>query len=260
MTRGWQINGGGLVRVKFGGHISGTVGTDTHFVSGLYFTNLSELGLTTDSIDIIPKWRHGEIKPDDYGPDIPAELMAYLAEVRIKMTLIHFDRDVLDICIAESMGGQYSVDEGANPNPPGFPILPENQRLYSGGMYDGFAGSMIAAGSLIGNGLPLFASGCHFISLNLESPIGNYPWRFPFSTLAEYPIQYPIGSKASEVILNWRAIPYQSPINWTNAPVLPDVPVGGYLTDPSLDVGQALSGGVEVRSALAPLWDHLPDY
>ena len=137
---------------------------------------LSELGLSDSSIVITLNSKHLDIGVDDYGNDIPAEELWMLASANIRMTLVHFDNDVLSACISESMAG-------------------------------GTEGTMVAAGTPMGGGAPLLSSINHYIGLNLSSQIGT-PWRFPSAYLSEQPMIYPLGTERSLVVLNWRAIPY----------------------------------------------------
>src|SRR6266487_845419 len=94
MTRSFTVNGECLVRVKGGQHLSGIMDSYT------------ELGLADkNAVKIIPKFYHHDIKVDDFGPYVPAEVLSYLAEVQIKMNLIHYDKDILDVCYGEALGG-----------------------------------------------------------------------------------------------------------------------------------------------------------
>lgn len=176
MAREFIFNGESLVRVKGGAHYGSRP-----------IAVLSELGLTSDQIKVTPKFSHIDIRCDDFGPEIPAEVMYHLADVRISMTLIHYDREVLNVCIAESMAGA--------PLSLGPTIVP-------------FAGTLNPAGTMMGGNLPLFSSGNHYISLNIASPEIHKPWRFPTCYLAQSPVEIPLGTQASMVVLNWRAIPY----------------------------------------------------
>lgn len=205
MDRDFVINGETLVRVKGGMHTS-------TFQSGNIST-ITELGLTTDQIRVIPRFIHKDIRVDDFGPEIPAEVMQYLADVIIKTNLIHYDPIILDTCLAES-------------------------QTWATGT---FAGTLAPAGSVLGNNLPLFSSGCHYISLNLSSPVLGLPWRFPTSYLTGPPVEIPMGTDATIVKCNWRAIPYTTS--------LPSVisPGTGVIFD-----GSANSSG-------RVLWDHKVD-
>lgn len=208
MTRAFQINGETLVRVRGGAHMSGVaIGT------------VSELGLASESIQVIPRFVHKDIKCDDFGPDIAADMMTQLADVTIRMQLIHYDRDVLDICMDESMGGG------------------------RGGVFIRNAGVLPPAGTILGGLKPLFASGNHFISLNLASPQLVYPWRFPAAYLTGQPLEIPLGSKSSIVVAEWRAIPYVVPPRVTTL---------------SAASGTMSSVG-EIQSSGALLWDRTPD-
>mgnify|MGYP001608992929 FL=1 len=91
MARDFIINGETLVKVK--GSSSSSIST------------LSELGLAEKEVTISPRFYHSEMRADDFGPNIPPEVMWMLADVQIAMTLVHFDRAVLEACISESMGG-----------------------------------------------------------------------------------------------------------------------------------------------------------
>lgn len=168
MTRDFCINGETLVKVKFGAHVSGV--------------KLRELGLAAEEVRVIPKFYHSDIRVDDFGPNVPPEVLWMLAEVRISMTLINYDPNVLDVCISESMGGVSPLRD---------------------------AGTLAPAGTLMGGGGLIFGSGYHFISLNLLSPQLGNPWRFRASYLADLPVQIPLGTKTTLADCQWRAIPYQ---------------------------------------------------
>lgn len=174
MPRDIQIPGECIVEVKGNGALalSGVVATDGQ---------LHELGLASDSIQVAPVFRHQGIRSDDFG-ETPPEVMVNAHEVKISMTLIHFDRDVLNACLMESMGGGvYDVDT---------------------------FGRLAPGGRLLSNNLALMASGNHFISLGLRTSVGE-PWYFPSAYLAEQPALYPVGVQAQAVVLNWQAVPYQ---------------------------------------------------
>lgn len=166
MARDFSINGETLVLVKG--------------MQGTFLSHLQELGLSDSQIRITPKFSHKDMHADDFGPDIPPDVMWMLAEVQIAMTLIHFDQAVLEAVITESMCGV------------------------------GF-GVMQAAGTPMGGGVARFANGNHYVGLNLTSPVLGKPWRFLTSLLTGPPVEIPLGVEASIVQLNWRAIPYAPP-------------------------------------------------
>ena len=147
---------------------------------------LSQLGLCLDVVSITPKFNHKDINADDFGPNVPPEVMWQLADARISFTLVHFDDFVLDAVIAESMGG-------------GVETL---QNL-------GWAGYMAPAGTMMGNNRTLYTSGNHFVGLNFETPVTEYPWSFPAAYLTGPPVRMPLGVNHQQVLLNFRAIPYQ---------------------------------------------------
>lgn len=183
MSRDFYLNGPSLVKVKGGAHLGTTLNVG----------KLTELGLSSEGIEIDLSFHHRKLIPDDYGPIVPAELMTDLAEARIRMTLIHFDYNVLDICLGESLGG----DRG----------------IYAGGQ-------LPPAGTIMGGGGPIFSSGNHFISLNILSEykpqtlLLGIPWRFPACYLSQPPVHFPLGTKCSAVGLTWTAFPY-SPFGGT---------------------------------------------
>lgn len=177
MARDFIINGETLVKVKGMGALS----QDPTVVSPQ--PKLWELGLAADDVRVIPRFHHKDVMVDDFGPEVPAEVIWMLAEVGITMTLVHYDRGVLDRCLAESMGG------------------------WATGVQE--AGTLTGMGTLMGGGRPRFSENCHFISLNLLSPVLAQPWRFPTAYLAGLPAEVPLGTKRSLVRLNWRAVPYR---------------------------------------------------
>ena len=165
-----------------------------------------ELGLASEGIKITPKFVHKDIHADDLGDEVPADVMWMLAEATVSMTLVHYDRDVLRACVVESMAGGGGV-AGAQ-------------------LFDG---TVAPAGSMMGRGAIRLISGCHYISLNIASPVLNEPWRFLTTYLADRPVEIPLGTQNMMALLNWRAIPY--------APLI----------------------GGEAHSSGAVVWDHTLD-
>jgi len=167
MARSFFINGETMVSVK--GNINTTISSST------------QLGLADGPITVTPDFRHRDINVDAWGnTEIPADVQVFLASVGVRITLIHFDRAVLDTVLAESLGGM-----------------------------NGAVGQMPRAGTLMGgNGLARFAAGNHYIGLNLSSPVGNKPWRFFYSYLTGPPVEFPLGTEKSVAVVNFRVIPY----------------------------------------------------
>lgn len=184
MGRDFRINGESLVKVKGGAHYSGGP-----------IAVLSELGLTGGPVHVSLIPNHIDVKTDGYGSRVPAEVLWDLAEVRIKMDLVHYDPGVLDICVDEAMVG-----------------LGSTGNLTAGP----FAGYMAPAGMPMGAGKAIFNSGNHFISLSVTSPVLRWPWRFRACYLTEH-IEYPLGTQYSQVQLTWRAIPYSPPNVFVNS-------------------------------------------
>ena len=190
MARDYFINGESMVYVK--GRADSAIG------------NLTELGLASGPILVTPIFHHQPINVNALGT-APAEMQFMLAEARITMSLVHFDRTVLDVCLTESMAGAPAV------------------------------GQLARAGARMGNNLPRFAAGGalgnHYIGLNIASPVGQKPWRFFYSFLAERPTEMPLGAERTICVCSWRAIPYtQDP--WGNGTGAQ----GALLFDYTLDV------------------------
>lgn len=174
MSRNYYLNGETMVYVK---------GRSDSIIA-----NLTELGLTSESITISVNSYRKNIRVDAYG-DGPPESQFFGAGATVQMTLVHFDKDVLNFCLNESWGST-----------PAF-------------------GTMGHAGSLMGNNRARFApggvNGNHFIGLNLISAAGALPWRFLNSALADNPMIFPIGTEKSLVRLTWQAFPYATD-PWNN--------------------------------------------
>ena len=104
MSRDYQINGETMVKIRFGSHRSGgrdgsltyEVGT-TH---GVEWITAGELGLASEPITISPRFRLRDLRVDDYGPDIPPDVMSQLSDVQLRMTLVHYDPFILNLCQA----------------------------------------------------------------------------------------------------------------------------------------------------------------
>lgn len=163
MARGFFINGESLVLVK--GRTDSAIGS------------LAQLGLSEQQIHVQPVLRHKDANVDAVGQG-PADVQFMYSELRIRMSLIHVDRSILDTCLQLSMGGAPAI--GQTPR----------------------------AGSLMGNGLARFVAGNNYIGLNIASPVGNKPWRFYFAYLADNPWDFPLGTEKSIIQLNWRVVPY----------------------------------------------------
>ena len=179
MPRDFQINGACMTAVRFGDHLPTSISN----IPGSP-TNLSELGLASqDMVTVSPTYRHADIPTDAFGPDVPAEIMAQIAECQIRVPLVHYDWDILEYCLSESLGG---IENLGGPG----------------------AGTMPPAGSLLGNLREYLASGYHFVGLNFTSPVLGRPWHFPAAYLIEQPAVMQIGTKRSVAMTTWRAIPY----------------------------------------------------
>lgn len=191
MAADFQILGGAVIAIRGGAHLSGMQGATPLFSGNA--TTPTILGLTDKSpIHISPVFRTSELHVDDYGNQVPIDIVRKLAEVRITFNLIHFDRQVLNVCISEALGGQ---------------SIP-NADLFAGPIVS--EGMFAPAGQSLGRNRPLYASGCHFIQLRFETYENTaLNWRFFSAYLDTAPLAIPIGTNAQMIQTSWRCIPYQ---------------------------------------------------
>lgn len=137
-----------------------------------------QLGLSATPINIQGDFHHEDIKVDAYGKDNPPDLQLFGSQAYIDMDLVHFDPLVLQACVSLSIGAG----------------LPE--------------GEQARAGTLMGGGVPLYATGNNYVGVNILSPVLGIPWLFYACYLARNPLTYPLGTERSVVRLRWRAIAY----------------------------------------------------
>jgi hypothetical protein len=188
-VRQWVITGPALVLVKGNIYVPGEGNVDQ--------PSMWELGLALDDIRVSLYPRHKNILVDDFGPDIPADVMAQMCDATIAMKLSHYAEDVLDQC--------FNMANGTKGN---------------GTVH----GILNGAGVLLGGGANLHdpyysytsisSSGNSFISLNIEG-FGEgedaYRLQFPSSFLQGPSPVIPIGAKHCLPDLLWRAVPYAPP-------------------------------------------------
>lgn len=240
MARDIIINGESLVRVKFGAHVNDpwinpfypdypttALGDVTPAFAG---TTIYNLGLAIGSIKVSPKYSHHDIHPDDFGPEVPAEVLSNLMEASIHMTFVHWDIDVMRFCLAEAHGGERIA---------------------------GFLGEgvMKGCGIPLGGGKRIWESGNHYVTLAILSEQLGLPWRFPTTYIMGNAI-LPLGTKRSLLDVTWRAIPYVAPFLRVPTNTYPDypndyVPGGGGPGVSELSSEYASSAGSVV-------WDHEP--
>lgn len=237
--RNFQVNGETLVKVKGGAHMSGKA-----------IGKVTELGLTAKAVQVIPNYRHRDWSPDDFGGEVPADVMWMLSDVTVKMDLVHYDPYVLEVCLGESMGGG-----GIQTNRFGLGNIAQPWNI-------GAAGIMAPAARMLGKGLPMFASGNNYISLNLLSPQLALPYRFRHCYLSERPVVIPLGTEASVVQCTWRAVPYV-PVWISGRSSLVDSELT-YTAPAQGDDNLTLLGNdyvlrKEVVSSGTTLWDHQLD-
>lgn len=147
--------------------------------AGTAISSLSQLGTSEDQVTWSPRFYHDDvIVGGTYGPNVPVDCQFMLSDAFITMNLVYYDQSVLEACIQEANAGASAF------------------------------GTMVRAGTLMGGQFSRFASGNHFIGLNLTSPVEGKAMRFLAAYLTGQPLNYPIGPKRSIVQLTWRAIPY----------------------------------------------------
>lgn len=185
MARDYFINGESLVKVK-GGVNSG-------------IATLSELGLADGPIRVSPELHHRPIQVDAAGGEVPPEEQYFCARARVSMTLVHFDRDVVDAVVRESMAGAAAIGQNAR------------------------------AGTRMGGGVARFAAGYHYVGVNILSPVGNKPWRFLHCRI-DGSLDTPLGTEKSTFTLNWVAIPYVVD-PWNNGNGMAGVAVWDHVLD-----------------------------
>lgn len=175
-----------LVMVKGGAHYSGQM-----------LGNPTELGLAVEKIQIIPTFHREDVHVDSLGARAAADVMVMAGEVQIKATLIHYNKNLLELLVSESMGGA------------GFIPLPNSVG------FAGRAGRFAPAGTLLGGRKVMYASGNHFFSVSLymgDPQESGAPYRFRQCHMTDRPMVMPLGTTTSMVEVNFRAIPYLRPI------------------------------------------------
>jgi hypothetical protein len=148
MARDYQINGQCLATVSNG----------------------SELGLTEAPVSMSFNFTHDEIQVNAWGGRIPPALQFMLSSVDIRLSLIHFDRAVLEEAMRISMGSAPAI------------------------------GQMPTAGQVM-------KQPSDFVQLTLTSPVLGVPWNFPATYIVGTPVEWPIGAEKSVIQVSFRALP-----------------------------------------------------
>jgi len=234
--RDWQTFGETIVKVLFGDHALLYAGVKTGLIFDKTTVNQPfELGLASEKITITPNFKHKEVMVNDFGSEIPVNVMWNLTDVTIKMTLIHYDPNILDFCMRESMGGIVTRGNAAGIMQP--------------------AGKPLGGGYMMDDGIYLpyqLTSGNHFITMGLFSATSGDPWRFWNTYLTSPPVVIPLGTRNSMVDLNWRCIPFV-PLSLT--PVGHVISTGPSTGTITVSGTQWVIGAKEVMSSGMVLWD-----
>lgn len=180
MSRRYVINGESLVIVK-------------GETNAQHISEPTELGLTAGAVTISFAPRHKEVHVDDYGREVPAEVLPMMSTADIHMTLAHFDYGAAEECLTESMGGVSFLFPGGEAEDVGSEVV---EYYFDTG------------GRPLGNGYPLYASGNHYVSVEIRSPVERRPWLFHSCYLTGQPVKIPLGSERTLLEMHWRAIPY----------------------------------------------------
>lgn len=224
----YQVYGETMVTLKGGAHLG----------SGL-MAGPADLGLSHEAVQVVPIFNFRDVKVDDFGPHVPADVQWMLSHVLIKTTLIWYDNDVLDVALNESMGGG------------GGPIFNTNG---GGGVGRGTMGMVAPAGQLLGCRNRIHASGNHFFSVMLNNTTLDQPWRFLQCHFTERPVLRKIGTAVTIAEVSIRALPYADPYrSGLNNPNLPPPPWS------FTENGILYSKRAEVVSSGAILWDRQLD-
>ncbi len=193
--RNLQLFGGALVKVRGGlfGALDRIVGINPDQNS--LESPVLELGITDEPPLLVPEFNHQDLIVDDFGIS-PPETLWNGSIVRLWMKLAHYDPNVLDACLAESMAGSWEE------------IAPQN--IFNGPALT--AGTFAPVGTPMGGYSPLYSSGCHYITVWLiPSNPDVLPYRFPACYLTGPPLELPVGTDRSIATCNWKAIPYVIP-------------------------------------------------
>lgn len=205
--RDFHVAGPALVRLGFGAHMRDSLlsfGSGDNNGPGNEVGVTAdgmivwELGLTLEDIRIHIRSHHQPIFVDDWGVEVPADLVTQLTEAYIFLNLIHYDPQVVQMAIAESQGG------------------PPSNTITS-------AGVMAGTGVLMTGGKRSGASGNHFVELQIlpqfeEVTVGkdgsvegfgdrlSRIYRFPCAYLMDR-TEIPIGATKLSVMTSWLARP-----------------------------------------------------
>lgn len=164
--------------------VAGEVMVTVRGPAGSAIASTQQLGLASDSISLAFEFKKHEIQVDAWGKEIPPEIQTRLAAVTINMTLVHFDRAIMDECWRLSMGG-------------------------AAGLGGSTVGTVARAGSRLANNANLFAATNNLITVGLSAPIQpTRTWKFPTCYMTAPPVSYPIGTEKTLVTTAFRAFPY----------------------------------------------------
>ena len=161
MARDYYVNGPTLVQVK--GKTGSSIAT------------LQELGTCESPIRISLQLYNLDIRVNAFG-DIPPEVQFMGGIATISMSLVNFDKAILDECLRLSMGGATTI------------------------------GTMPTTGARMRGTGARFASDYNFIGLNMTSPVEGKPYRFLNSQLFGSPFEHPLGAERSVTAISWRAL------------------------------------------------------
>lgn len=223
MARDWYINGDAMVKVR-----SAPLAINPLVDASLH----EELGLALDDIRVIPRYVHHGMFADDFGQDTAPDVAWGMADVEIRMTLVHFDIDVLRRCVMLSAGHDTSVSNDQYEQPT----------------------DLGRAGRMLGNNRELYTTGNNYIRMVILSSRGNLPWAFHACYLEKFPMVLTLGTKPSEVELHWRAVPYRK--TTTRAATAEEVAAFGRLERTGDRHAGYNVAPVELTSHKLSIWEH----
>lgn len=145
--------------------------------AGSAIAELTQLGLSEDSVGVDLDAKHQDIKVNAWGNGfVPAEEQVFIASAGVSMRLVNFDPDVLEECYRLGMAA---------------PVFGQAGRT----------------GARMGGNNARFAAGNNYIGLNITSPVSNRPYRFFYARLTSR-LVLPHGTERQVATATWLAIPF----------------------------------------------------
>lgn len=171
-------------------YVAGEVLVQVKGATGGSLASLTNVGVAEGPVAISFQGKPDPILTDPTGKGVPIDYQTFGGMASISMTLIHFDKAILERMAILGMGGT-------------------------------FPGTMGRAGQVMGNGAARFASTWLYFGMNLTSPVGSgYNFK---ACLIDSQYTFPIGTERTATQVTIKAIPYVAdPASGLNLAVLWD--------------------------------------